>query len=80
MFWLTYETPRGTEVFIADSGFLILAKVRASLAGQTGEFQEGYLLDIKTATKIPAKMIGRTISQKEAFALLKRTSNATDLP
>ena len=72
MFWLTYETARGTEVFIADAGFLILAKVKAGMAGQTGEFQEGHQLDINTARKIPAKMLGRTLSHKEAFDLLKR--------
>ena len=42
------------------------------MAGQTGEFQEGHQLDVNTAKKIPAKMIGRTLSHKEAFDLLKR--------
>lgn len=69
MFWLTYDTPRGTEVFIAEAGFLMMAKVKA---GMTGEFQEGHQLDINTAKKIPAKMVGRTLSQREAMSLLKR--------
>jgi hypothetical protein len=72
MFWLTYYTPRGIEVFIAEAGFLMMAKVKAGMAGQTGEFQEGHKIDAKTAKKIPAKMIGRTLSHKEAFALLKK--------
>ena len=74
MFWLTFDTPRGTEVFIVDAGFVAMARVKAGMAGQTGEFQEGHQLDVKTAKKIPAKMIGRTLSHAEAFELLKRIS------
>ena len=72
MFWLTYASSRGTEVFIAESGFLMVAKVKAELAGQRGEFQEGHVVDANTAKKIPLDMIGRSLSHKEAFALLKR--------
>ena len=74
MFWLTYDTPRGKEVFIANAGFLLMAKVKAGLAGQKGEFQEGHKLDARTAKKIPANMIGRTLTHNEAFALLKQIS------
>jgi len=72
VFWLTYDTPRGTEVFIAEAGFLAMARVKATMVGQTGEFQEGHQVDINTAKKIPAHMLGRTLSHKAAFALLKR--------
>jgi len=72
MFWLTYDTPRGTEVFIAEAAFLMMARIKADMAGQKGDFQEGHQLDAKTAKKLPAKMIGRTLSHKEAFALLRR--------
>jgi hypothetical protein len=65
VFWLT---PRGTEVFIVEADFLMMAKVKAGIAGQKGEFQEGHQLDAKTAKKIPVKMIGWTLSHKEAFA------------
>jgi hypothetical protein len=72
VFWLTYQTPRGTQVFIADAGFLMMAKVKAGIAGQKGEFQKGHKIDAKTEKKITAKMIGRTLSHKEVFSLLKR--------
>lgn len=72
MFWLTFETNGRTEVFIAEAGFLGMARMKAALAGQQGEFDEGHELDPKTAKKIPAKMIGRTLSRDEAERLLKR--------
>ncbi len=72
MFWLTFETPRGIEVRIVEAGHLMMARLRAGIAGQQGRFQEGHKLDAKTVKKIPANMIGRTLSHKEAFALLKR--------
>jgi hypothetical protein len=33
---------------------------------------EGHQIDSKTAKKIPAKMVGRTLSREEAERLLKR--------
>jgi len=53
MFWLTYVTPRGTGVFIAEAGFLMMAKVKAGMAGQKGEFQEGHQLDARTSKRFP---------------------------
>jgi hypothetical protein len=58
LFWLTFDTPRGTEVYIVEAGHLMMARMKAGLAGQTGTFQEGHPLDAKTAKKIPNKMIG----------------------
>jgi hypothetical protein len=40
MFWLAYYTPRKTVVFIADAGFLMMAKVKARIAEQKGIFLE----------------------------------------
>jgi hypothetical protein len=74
MFWLTFETSRGVEVYIVEARHLMMARVRAGMAGQQGQFQEGHELDAQTAKKIPARMIRRTLSHKEAFALLKKIS------
>jgi hypothetical protein len=71
MFWLTFETSYGIEVRIIEANHLVLARMKAGMAGQRGMFQEGHQLDAKTAKKIPAKMMGRTLTHKEAFALLK---------
>lgn len=77
MFWLTFKTSRGLEVYIVQASHLLMARMKAGMAGQDGEFQEGHRLDRKTAKKIPAKMIGRTLSQREAVALLKRIARYT---
>ena len=74
MFWLTFETSRGIQVYIVEARHLMMARMKASMAGQHGDFQEGHKLDAKTVKKIPAKMIGRTLTHKEAFALLKKIS------
>ncbi len=72
MFWLTFETSGDIQVHIVQANHLMLARIKAGMVGQKGEFQEGHQLDAKTAKRIPAKMIGRTLTHKEAFALLKR--------
>jgi hypothetical protein len=41
-----------------------MARVKAGMARQKGAFQEGHALDAKTATKILAKMVGRTLRRK----------------
>jgi hypothetical protein len=51
MFWLTFDTPRGLEVFIVQAGHLAMARMKAGLAGQQGTFQEGHELDAKIAKK-----------------------------
>ena len=51
---------------------MMMARVKAGMAGQQSEPLECHELDAKTAKKIPAKTIGRTLTHKEAFALLKR--------
>jgi hypothetical protein len=72
MYWLTFETSRGIEVYIVKARHLMMARMRAGMAGQQGQFQEGHQLDRKTASKIPATLVGRSLSQKEATALLRR--------
>jgi hypothetical protein len=38
LFWLTFNTHTGTEVFIVEAGFLLMARMKAALAGQPGDF------------------------------------------
>jgi hypothetical protein len=68
MFWLTFETSRGVEVFIVEARHLMMARLKASMAGRLGQFQEGHQLDTKTAKKIPAKMIGRTLTHNKRIS------------
>lgn len=72
MWWLTFDTPRGLEVFIVQAGHLTMARMKAGLAGQRGAFQEGHALDAKTAKKVPAKAVGKSLSREEAEHLLRR--------
>jgi hypothetical protein len=72
LFWLTYWKAGGTEVFIAKSGFDTMARLKADLAGMTGQCEECYRLDVHTAERIPKEMIGRTLSRADAERLLER--------
>jgi hypothetical protein len=36
VFWLAFDTPRGTKVFIVNAGFVAMARVKAGMAGQQG--------------------------------------------
>jgi hypothetical protein len=51
MYWLT-ETSGSLQVLIVQANHLILARLKASMAGQKGRFQEGHQLDIRTAKKL----------------------------
>ena len=68
MFWLTFDTSGDLQVQIVQANHLMLGRIKVGMAGQKGEFQEGHQLDAKTVKKIPAKMIGRTLTYKEAMS------------
>jgi hypothetical protein len=74
LFWLTFETTRDTRVFIIEAAYMRMARIKASMAGQDGEFQNGIEIDANTAKKIPQKMIGRSLSREEAERLLSRVA------
>ena len=59
-------------VIIQPAGDIITARMRATLAGVRGEFQEGHELNAKTAKKVPKAQIGKILSRKQATALLKK--------
>ena len=71
LFWLTHKTKRGTEVIIIEAAHLMMARVKAGMAGQTGEFESEIQFDNETAKKIPREWIGKTLSQASAQRPLK---------
>jgi hypothetical protein len=69
-YWLVFNRDGDTQVFIQPAHFLTYAQVKAALAGQQGELKESHALDVKTAKKLPATAIGRTLTSEEAKKLL----------
>lgn len=69
---MTFETSEGVAVFIQPAYELGMARLKALLAGATGEFKEGYQLDAKMTKKVPKKMIGRLLTADDGQALLKK--------
>jgi hypothetical protein len=53
MYWLTFETSGDIQAHIVPASHLMMARIKAGMAGQKGEFQEGHQLDANTAKKIP---------------------------
>ena len=72
LWWLTYRVNDDIVVFIQPAHSCIAARMRAVIAGVDGEFQEGHLLDDKTATKVLTNCIGRPLTRKEAQRLLEK--------
>lgn len=61
-------------VLIQESGDLLMARLKASMAGFDGEFVEAHRLDPKMVQLIPKTAVGRVLSLQEAERVLKRLS------
>jgi len=72
LFWIAKTIDGERRYFIQEADWPIFAMLRAAIAGFRGHAEETIELDAKTARKVPKKMIGRVLSQKEAEALLAR--------
>lgn len=71
-FWIVNQTDDGKRVFIQESGDLITARLKASMAGFDGKFVEAHQLEPKMVKAIPAKMLGRVLKPEEAGRLLRK--------
>jgi hypothetical protein len=71
-FWIVNETDDGKRVFIQEAGDILNARLKASVAGFEGRFVEAHQLQAKMVKAIPAKMLGRVLTQDEAARLLKK--------
>lgn len=54
-FWMTFDTPEGTAVFIQPAYELGVARLKALLAGSPSYFKQGLQLDAKMSDKVPKK-------------------------
>lgn len=75
-FWIVNRTGDDKCVFVQESGDLLVARLKASMAGFDGEFVEAHQLDPKMVKLIPKTAIGRVLSLQEADQVLKRLSKA----
>lgn len=73
LFWLVHANKGKPSVFIVEATGGEIAMLKASIAGfGNGRPSEIHELDAKTERKVPKKMIGRVLDQKEATELLKK--------
>lgn len=52
LFWMTFNTSKGTAVFIQSGYSLVDARLKASMAGASDDLKEALELDTKTAKKV----------------------------
>jgi hypothetical protein len=75
MFWLVYQTADGLCVILQPASSLTHARLVAGMKGMVdSEFSEGHALDPNLIKKLPTKLIGRRLSQRQAAQLLKALS------
>ena len=70
--WLVFEIEGKTLVVIQPAESVVLARMKAAIAGLGAVFRDGHELDAATAAKVPKDMIGRPLSRSEAAKLLDR--------
>ena len=74
LFWLVHEIDGERRVSIQEGSTLNFARLDAVIAGVEGVFVGGRMLDERHAKKVPKKMIGRPLSEREVSALIDRMS------
>jgi len=72
LFWIVREHEGSRAIFLQRAQDKLHAWLHSAIAGHGGEPIEIYELDDVTARKVPAKMIGRKLTQKEVQALLEK--------
>ena len=73
LYWLSYRSDEEVTIFLVEAAYELSARVKAGLAGMDhNKFVESHALPEKMAKKVPPSMIGRSLSGKEAAALLKK--------
>lgn len=72
LFWIVHTINDKPSVFIQEGAGGDIARLKASIAGFAGPYSEMHELDAKTSKKVPKKMTGKVLDQKEANALLKK--------
>lgn len=75
LFWLTYRHENEIMIFIQPASHLLMARIKATLAGVQGEFAKGHQLDETIAEKMPRNCIGRSLSRTAATTLLNKLNS-----
>ena len=65
-FWIVHDIKGERVVRVQDADALIFARLDAMIDGFGGDFVEAHPLDDKLASRIPRRLINRTLSSAEA--------------
>lgn len=72
LYWIASRVDGVQRYLLQEATTPLYAALRASIAGFPCAPPDVIALDAGTARKVPKKMIGRVLSQREAEALLKK--------
>jgi hypothetical protein len=72
LFWIVNKHEGARRVFLQEGSYVVMARLKANLAGHEGEFVEAHDLGAAMARKVPKKMIGRVLTADEAEKLLEK--------
>jgi hypothetical protein len=70
--WLTFRLDKRIVVMIVPAHSELAARLKATYAGQQGEFIKSYQLSEAMTKKVPTNVIGRTLTAAEAEKLLAK--------
>jgi hypothetical protein len=70
--WLTFKHDNRVVVMIVPAESELAARLKATYAGQQGEFIKSYELSEAMTKKVSMNMIGRTLTAVEAEKLLEK--------
>jgi hypothetical protein len=70
--WLTFKHDKRIVVMIVPAHSELSARLKATYAGQKGEFIKSYELSEAMTKKVPMNVIGRTLTAAEAEKLLEK--------
>jgi hypothetical protein len=75
IFWIVHQADDGARVVrVEQARAAIFARLQALIGKLPGTFVEAHQLDAATAKRIPAKLIGKTLTATEAKALIERVT------
>lgn len=72
LYWIVRIINSNPQVFIQEANGGDIARLKASIAGFEGPYSEMHELGVEIAKRVPKKLIGKVLDQKEANALLKK--------
>jgi len=71
LFWIAHREGEDPHIMVVEASALLMARLRASIAGLKGGYAEGYQLSPSMARKVPKRLTGRPLSKARGRRAVK---------